>query len=175
MNSPTTPTDLLTMSISSVEFQHLQGFILSKGRGLPPCSSLTMVAPLGLALQLCRHLVNKDLQQGGLVEHSHHVDLRHGGLGSHLLHVGLCHVLHLGRGGLKDIDRFLWVLRYKYLPEHCCIFWDKPGLASSSRCAARCSRQFCFSCGTSSRPSPGNSPASRLTRFLLLLLECLLF
>ena len=88
------------MSISSVEFQHPQGIVLSKGRGLPSYSFLTIVDPLGLASQLRRHLVNEDLQQGVLVKHSHHVAPRHGGLDSLLLHLGLRHDLHLGRAGV---------------------------------------------------------------------------
>jgi hypothetical protein len=107
MSGPTTSTSLLPMSISSVNSYNLQGAVLGKGQDLPSGSSHTMSAPWGLTFQVLNHLVNQDLQQGVLVDHSQHVLLLDD--------------LHLVGGDCGwDVGMYLWVLRYKYLSEHSC-------------------------------------------------------
>ena len=70
------------MNIYSVEFQHLDGIPVRKGRGPPPDSSLTMVALQDSTLNHCGHLVIRlpfaEPRHGGLVDCLLHAVPHHG-------------------------------------------------------------------------------------------------
>ena len=73
LSTPTTYNSLLVKSISLVDVQHLHCELGFKGGDFPSDPSNTMSSHCSLARQLQRHLVDKYLQQGVLVEHVQHL------------------------------------------------------------------------------------------------------